>query len=223
MVTVPRYVCLMRQHFSAQLDLVFDELAEIAVQVQTATRRATEALLLGDATLAEAVISGDAAVDALRDRVEDKCFRILSLQQPVAGDLRTVVAALRMVAELERSGDLAVHVAKIARLRVPGLAVPEAVVPVVQRMSALAVDMMGRTAAIIAGRDVAEILELRQVEAEMDELRADMLADIVGADWAHGVEPAVDLALLGRYYERIGDHAVSVAKRVDYVVTGERP
>jgi phosphate transport system protein len=101
--------------------------------------------------------------------------------------------------------------------------VPEELVPVVERMSELAVDMLGRTVTIIAERDIAGLVPLRQLEAELDELRAGLLRELVGSGWSHSVEAAVDLALLGRYYERIGDHTVSVAKRIDYVITGERP
>jgi phosphate transport system protein len=213
----------MRDAFSDQLDAIFDDLATIAGDVKVAVERATTALLTGDAVVAEQVISADIVIDTRRERVEDRSFSLLSLQQPVAGDLRTIVAALRMVADLERAGDLAVHVAKIARLRVPGIAVPEAVRPMVQRMAEIAEEMVGRTARIIAERDIEGAAALATVEDEMDSLRAQMLRDLLGADWSHGVESAVDLALLGRYYERIGDHAVSVANRVVYVVTGVRP
>jgi phosphate transport system protein len=213
----------MRDAFSDQLDAIFDDLATIAGDVKVAVERATVALLTGDAIVAEQVISADVVIDTRRERVEDRSFSLLSLQQPVAGDLRTIVAALRMVADLERAGDLAVHVAKIARLRVPGIAVPEEVRPMVQRMAEIAEEMVGRTARIIAERDIDGAAALASVEDEMDSLRAQMLRDLLGADWSHGVESAVDLALLGRYYERIGDHAVSVANRVVYVVTGVRP
>jgi phosphate transport system protein len=213
----------MRDAFSDQLDAIFDDLATIAGDVKVAVERATTALLTGDAVVAEQVISADVVIDTRRERVEDRSFSLLSLQQPVAGDLRTIVAALRMVADLERAGDLAVHVAKIARLRVPGIAVPEEVRPMVQRMAEIAEEMVGRTARIIAERDIDGAAALASVEDEMDSLRAQMLRDLLGADWSHGVESAVDLALLGRYYERIGDHAVSVANRVVYVVTGVRP
>jgi phosphate transport system protein len=213
----------MRDAFSDQLDAIFDDLATIAGDVKVAVERATTALLTGDALVAEQVISADVVIDTRRERVEDRSFSLLSLQQPVAGDLRTIVAALRMVADLERAGDLAVHVAKIARLRVPGIAVPEEVRPMVQRMAEIAEEMVGRTARIIAERDIDGAAALASVEEEMDRLRAEMLRDLLGADWSHGVESAVDLALLGRYYERIGDHAVSVANRVVYVVTGVRP
>lgn len=213
----------MRHHFSEQLDVVLDDLAELAVSVQIAARRATEALADADGPVAEDVISGDASIDACRDRVEEKCFRILSLQQPVAGDLRTVVAALRMGTELERAGDLATHVAKVARMRLPGRAVPDDLAPVVTRMAEIAVEMMGRCAAIIAERDVAGLVDLGALDDEMDELRAATLATLVEGGGRHPVEAVIDLALISRYYERIGDHAVSVAKRVAYVVTGERP
>jgi phosphate transport system protein len=213
----------MRDAYSDQLDAIFDDLATIAGDVKVAVARATTALLTGDAVLAEQVISSDVVIDTRRERVEDRSFNLLSLQQPVAGDLRTIVAALRMVADLERAGDLAVHVAKIARLRVPGIAVPEAARPSIQRMAEIAEEMMGRTARIIAERDIDGAAALASVEAEMDSLRAQMLRDLLGSNWNHGVESAVDLALLGRYLERIGDHAVSVANRVVYVVTGVRP
>lgn len=211
----------MREAFHDQLESMFDDLAGIAREVRVAVDRATEALLRGDAALAEQVISGDAAIDDARERVEEKSFELLSLQQPVAGDLRTLVAGLRMVAELERMGDLSVHVAKIARLRVPGLAVPEDLVPMITRMAHVASDMVGRVAEIIAERDVDGATGLVSDDEEMDLLRRNSLRELLAADWAHGVEPAVDMALLGRYYERIADHAVSVANRVVFVVTGQ--
>ncbi|MBD8868367.1 phosphate signaling complex protein PhoU [Nocardioides donggukensis] len=211
----------MREAFHDQLDSVFNDLAAIADQVQTSVARATEALLNADAEVAEAVISGDADIDAARERVEEHSFSLLSLQQPVARDLRTLVAGLRMVAELERMGDLSVHVAKIARLRVPDTAVPEDAEPTIRRMAMVAELMVGKVARIIAERDVAGAAELASADEEMDELRRNSFRELLGADWPHGVEPAVDLALLGRYYERIADHAVSVANRVVYVVTGE--
>jgi len=213
----------MREAFAEQLDRVFDDLVSITRLVEEAVARATKALTTGDPDLAERVISGDLTIDVAREKVEDQAFSLLMLQQPVAGDLRTVVAALRMVSELERMGDLAVHVAKIARLRVPELAVPETARPTVERMAAVAQQMVGRTAQVIADRDVEAAAALAADDEEMDRLRRDSFAELLGEGWSHGVEPAVDIALLGRYYERIADHAVSVAKRVVYVVTGQFP
>ncbi|MDQ6935829.1 MAG: phosphate transport system regulatory protein PhoU, partial [Actinomycetota bacterium] len=140
-----------------------------------------------------------------------------------AGDLRMLVASLRMVSEFERMGDLSVHVAKIARLRVPEIAVPEQIVPTIARMAAVAEVMVGKVEYIIAASDVAAAEELEEVDEEMDRLRRSSFRELLGADWKHGVEPAVDIALLGRYYERIADHAVSIARRVVFLVTGEHP
>ncbi len=213
----------MREAFHEQLDSVFEDLADIARRVEDAVRFATEALLTGDAEIAERVISADVEVDRARERVEDKAFSLLSLQQPVAGDLRTIIAALRMVSELERMGDLSVHVAKIARLRVPHLAVPAEVRPTVSRMAVVAEDMVKRVREIITERDVAAAIELGRDDEEMDQLRRTSFVELLSDDWSHGVEAAVDIALLGRYYERIADHAVSVANRVVFVVTGQNP
>jgi phosphate transport system protein len=213
----------MREAFHEQLDSVFEDLAAIARRVEDAVRFATEALLAGDAEIAERVISADIQVDRARERVEDKAFSLLSLQQPVAGDLRTIIAALRMVTELERMGDLSVHVAKIARLRVPNVAVPAEVQPTVKRMAVVAEDMVSRVREIITERDVAAAIELGRDDEEMDQLRRTSFTELLSDDWSHGVEAAVDVALLGRYYERIADHAVSVANRVVFVVTGTNP
>ena len=134
-----------------------------------------------------------------------------------------MVAALRMVTELERMGDLSVHVAKIARLRVPDVAVPEEIRPTVSRMAHVAEDMVSRVAKIILNRDLEDASTLREDDDEMDQLRRTNFTELLSDDWNHGVEAAVDIALLGRYYERIADHAVSVANRVVFVVTGENP
>ncbi|WP_134739848.1 phosphate signaling complex protein PhoU [Nocardioides sp. 503] len=213
----------MRELFHDQLDAMFVDLAGICRQVETAVGLATQALMTGDAAIAEQVISADVAIDRAREQVEDNAFALLSLQQPVAGDLRTVVSALRMVSELERMGDLSVHVAKIARLRVPQVAVPVEVQPTVARMAEVAEDMVRRVSQIITGRDVEAAIELGRDDEVMDQLRRQSFIELLSDDWQNGVEAAVDIALLGRYYERIADHAVSVANRIVFVVTGHNP
>ncbi|WP_435770549.1 phosphate signaling complex protein PhoU [Nocardioides sp. SYSU DS0651] len=213
----------MRDAYSDQLDSIFDDLAAICRRVQTAVGQATIALMSGDAAVAEKVISQDVEIDRAREKVEDTAFSLLSLQQPVAGDLRTIVAALRMVGELERMGDLSVHVAKVARLRVPDIAVPDEVRPTMGRMAAVAEDMVSRVCDVIASRDVEAAIALGRADEEMDQLRRTSFTELLSDDWDHGVEAAVDIALLGRYYERIADHAVSVANRVIFVVTGHKP
>jgi phosphate transport system protein len=213
----------MRDAYSDQLDSIRDDLVLMARLVREAVSEGTAALLEGDAQKAEKVISDDAQIDALREKLEEHSFELLSLQNPVAGDLRMLVASLRMVSEFERMGDLAVHIAKIARLRVPEVAVPDQVVPMIARMAAVAEVMIGKVEHIIAASDVAAAEELEEVDQEMDKLRRNSFRELLGADWKHGVEPAVDIALLGRYYERIADHAVSIARRVVFLVTGEQP
>lgn len=212
----------MREAFHDQLDAIFVDLAAMCAQVETAVNRATASLLTGDAAIAEEVISADQAIDAVREKIEDNAFALLSLQQPVAGDLRVVVSALRMVSELERMGDLSVHVAKIARLRVPNIAVPESIRDTMVNMAEVAEDMVRRVKSIIADRDVEAAIALGRDDEIMDQLRRKSFAELLGDDWQHGVEAAVDIALLGRYYERIADHAVSVANRVIFVVTGQQ-
>ena len=213
----------MREAFHDQLDSMFDDLSAIAGQVRLAVHDASRALLTSDAAVAEAVISADREIDRATEDVEEKAFAVLSLQQPVAGDLRTVVAALRMVSELERMGDLSVHVAKIARLRVPEVAVPPEARPTVVRMATVAEEMVSRLVRIIGERDVEAAVELELMDDEMDQLRVSTFSQLLVGDWNHGIEAAVDIALLGRYYERIADHAASMARRIIYVVTGEFP
>ena len=211
----------MRNAFRDQLDAVIADLAAICRSVEASVGLASEALLEGDARLAEQVIDADAGIDAAREQVEEDCLTLLSLQQPVARDLRMVVSALRMVGELERMGDLSVHVAKIARLRVPDVAVPDQLRPTMTRMAEVAQDMVARVARIISDRDVESAIELGRDDEVMDRLRRQSFHELLSGDWPHGVEAAVDVALLGRYYERIADHAVSVAHRIVFVVTGE--
>ena len=211
----------MRNAYFDQLDSIVADLVTMTNEVQHAVAQATIALLTADAEIAEKVITDDAAIDATRERIESESFQLLALQQPVAGDLRMLVAALRMVADLERMGDLSVHVAKVARLRVPQPAVPAEIVPTIERMGHVAEEMVGQVAVIIAKRDVEGAISLVEKDEEMDQLRRSSFRLMLDETWSYGVEPAVDIALLGRYYERIADHAVSLARRVVYLVTGE--
>lgn len=211
----------MRNAYFDQLDSIVEDLVKMTREVQEAVVLATRALLTADAELAEQVISDDAVIDADRARIEEESFELLALQQPVATDLRMLVAALRMVADLERMGDLSVHVAKVARLRLPAPAVPEAIVPTVTRMASVAEQMVGAVAVIIAEQDVEGAIRLVERDEEMDQLRRSSFRMMLDDSWPYGVEAAVDIALLGRYYERIADHAVSLARRVVYLVTGE--
>jgi len=213
----------MRVQYQQQLDNVLNELVEMTGGVRAALSQATDALLNADVTAAELVISGDLAIDEARERIENDSFEILARQAPVAGDLRTLVASLRMVADLERMGDLSVHVAKVARLRYPTKAVPPELETVIAEMAKTADEMIASAANIVSTRDVHAAQELEESDDEMDRLRRSMFRILLSDDWDAGVEPAVDMALIGRYYERIGDHAVSMARRIVFLVTGQHP
>ena len=140
----------------------------------------------------------------------------------MATDLRVIVTSLRMSADLERMGDLARHVAKLARLRYPETAIPAEVAAVVVEMGQVAERIVAKTGSVIATRDLAMALELETDDDAMDRLHRELFQLLLGPAWTHGVEAAVDVTLCGRYYERFADHAVSVARRVVFLVTGER-
>ena len=213
----------MRDLYYDQLDGIVDDLVAMTDAVRDSVREATSALLNARAEAAEHVISGDRDIDRSRELIEDRALQLLATQQPVAGDLRMLVATLRMVADLERMGDLSVHVAKVARMRMPLPAVPDSVKPTMERMAEVAESMVASAAKILSERDVEGAIELEAEDDEMDLLRRSLFRTLLEDEWVYGVEPAIDIALLGRYYERIGDHAVSMARRVVYLVTGELP
>jgi phosphate transport system protein len=213
----------MRDLYHGQLDSIIAELVSMTYAVREATQRATDALLSADAGVAEEVIAADDVIDRRRGEVEEHSFELLARQQPVAGDLRVLVAALRMVGELERMGDLAVHVAKVARLRYPGKAVPTEVEETIRAMARAAEDMVETAARVVDHRDVRAARRLEEMDEEMDRLRRVIFGSLLSEEWDAGVEPAIDVALLGRYYERIADHAVSMGRRMVYLVTGENP
>jgi phosphate transport system protein len=213
----------MRDSYHEELDSLTATLVEMANTVGSAMSRATTALLDADLKLAEAVISNDESVDALYRDVEARAFDVMARQQPVAGDLRMLVTTLRMVADLERMGDNAVHVAKIARRRYPSSAVPASLRETVLRMGHAAEEIVAKAGSVIARRDLDVARQMEKDDDVMDELHKRLFTAILSDEWKDGVEPAIDITLAGRYYERFADHAVSVARRVVYLVTGERP
>jgi phosphate transport system protein len=213
----------MRKTFHGELDHVGQTLVEMTMAVDVAMRDATTALLDADLTVAEKVISGDAEVDRLRDDLEARAFDLLARQQPVAVDLRTLITSLKTVADLERMGDLALHVAKVARMRYPSCAVPEEVRGAIAQMGAVAQGIVEKARQVLEGQDLALAEELERDDDRMDELHRRLFALLLSDDWKHGIEPAIDITLIGRYYERYADHAVSVARQTIYLVTGELP
>jgi phosphate transport system protein len=212
----------VRQQYHEELADINNCLVEMANAVGSAMSKATTALLDADVALADLVIAGDEQVDEARESIEQRCFTLLAQQQPVATDLRTITAATRIVADLERMGDLAVHVAKVARMRFPDHAVPLEVRPIFLEAGHVAERLVAQTATVIAKLDVEAAKDLEADDDLMDQLHRQLFRELLSKDWPHGIEAAIDVTLLGRYYERFADHAVSVARRVVYLVTGER-
>ena len=213
----------MRDSYHEQLDDILADLVQMCQKVAIAVRSSTTALLEADIHTAEQVIGDDAELDRMQADIEERAFNLLARQSPVAGELRTVVASLRMVSELERMGDLAAHVAKIARLRYPETAVPLLLRPNFVRMGDVAEKMVVTAGQTLSSRSIETAEELRNRDEEMDDLRLSQFRVMLGDSWEYGVESAIDVALLGRYYERIADHAASMGRRIIYVVTGEFP
>ncbi|MFI6922073.1 phosphate signaling complex protein PhoU [Nonomuraea spiralis] len=213
----------MRDAYHEELDLLTGKLVEMTRLVRSAISRATTALLDADLQLAESVISRDQEVNATFADIESSIFELMARQQPVAVDLRMVITALRMGTDLERMGDLAVHVAKVARLRHPDSAIPPETRSTIVEMGQIAENLVTKAGSCVASRDVESALELEQDDDAMDRLHRRLFRNILAKDWQHGVEPAIDITLIGRYYERYADHAVRVAGDVVYMVTGTRP
>lgn len=213
----------MRVTYHEELNGVVAELIRMSGLVREAVAEATKALLDADLAIAEKCISEDEQIDQMCDDLEARCFTLLARQAPVAGELRIVVAAMRMVSDLARMGDLAAHIAKIARLRFPDHAVPQKLTSNFSRMATIAEEMVTSAGRTLSERNVLDAEKLADNDEEMDELRRNHFRVMLTEDWPYSVEAAVDVALLGRYYERIADHAVLMARRVVYIVTGAHP
>ena len=211
---------LIRSVFQDELDSVSQTLFELSVMVSDSMAKATRALMSKNLSLAEEVISYDEKIDTVQHDLDARIIDIIARQQPVASDLRALVTALRMSADLERMGDLADHVAKVVRLRHPGSAVPDQLLGLIESMGVTAEKIAAKTGVVISTRDTALAAQVEKDDDEMDLLHRQLIAALIAPTWQHGVETAIDLTLLGRYYERYADHAVSVARRVIFLVTG---
>ena len=213
-------MALIRSVFQDELDNVSQSLVDLTAMVSTSMTKATTAILSCDLKLAEEVIATDVKIDDYQHETDSRIIDIIARQQPVASDLRALVTALRMGSDLERMGDLAHHVAKVARLRHPNAAVPPELVAIIQAMGVTAVAITEKTGVVIATRDTQMALEIERDDDVMDDLHRKLIAVLIEPTWKHGIETAIDLTLLGRYYERYADHAVSIARRVYFLVTG---
>ncbi len=213
----------MRETFHTKLDTLIGDLASTAGLAGQMMTNASVALHHADLELAESVISSKRELTTLCDDMDQRCVKLLVLQAPVATDLRMVVAAMHVVGDLQRMGNLAQHIAKIARMKHPGVPIPGEVRPVFARMGLLATSLAQDAATAIENRDPLSADRLARDDDEVDALRRQTFRILFSEDWSHGVEPAVDAALIGRYYERFADHAVAIARQVSFFVTGLPP
>lgn len=211
----------MRAIFTQELSQIGEDLLEMSRLVSRALSGASRSLLEADVTLAEQVIDADLEIDELQNALDERCVTLLARQHPVATDLRIVVSGLRMSASLERMGDLARHVAIIARLRFPESALSPQGRELLQKFA---------DAAQLVAQDVVELMESHSLELAakvqadddiLDDLHAEAFSITMDPAWEGTVAQTVDLTLLARFYERFGDHAVSVARRISYLVTGD--
>ena len=211
----------MRDAFHDELDGISASLLQMAGLVKAAMADATSALLGSDLALAEKVIQDDDVIDNIQHDLDARTISLMARQQPVASDLRALVTSLRMSADLERMGDLAHHIAKQARMRFPNCAVPAELTSTIEDMGRVAVAIIDKLSAVMEHRDTVRALEIETDDDDMDRLHRKLIATLLDDNWQHGVEAAIDMTLLGRYYERCADHAVSIARRVYFLVTGE--
>lgn len=211
----------LRSAFQDELDGVTQTLLDLSALVSDAVTRATHALLNADIKEAEEVIAADDRIDDIQHELDARIIDIIARQQPVASDLRALVTALRMSADLERMGDMAHHIAKITRLRHPNSAVPPELLSTIEEMGRVARLISDKVGGVINSRDVDIALEVEKDDDEMDKLHRKLFTTLMDDSWSHGTESAIDITLIGRYYERYADHAVSVARRVYFLVTGK--
>jgi phosphate transport system protein len=211
----------LRSAFQDELDGVTQSLSELSTLVSSAITQATHALLTADLSEAEAVIAADDRVDEIQHELDARIIDIIARQQPVASDLRALVTALRMSADLERMGDMAHHIAKITRLRHPGAAVPSELLLTIEEMGKVARLISDKVGGIINSKDIDKALEVEKDDDEMDLLHRKLFTALLEPSWPHGIETAIDMTLIGRYYERYADHAVSVSRRIHFQVTGK--
>jgi phosphate transport system protein len=211
----------MRDAFHEELDAIQATLVTMGEMVSVAMSRSSEALLKADVKLAEQVISEDEKLDTIQHDLEARAINLMARQQPVAQDLRILVTSLRMSADLERMGDLCHHIAKLARMRYPEVAVPAELIKTIESMGTTAVKIIEKSTHVVKTQDLQAAIELETDDDEMDKLHRALFVALLDDSWSHGIEAAIDMTLLGRYYERCADHAVSIARRVYFLVKGE--
>ena len=210
----------MRKLFQADLINLGEQLIQITSLVHAAMERAYTAFYTTDLQLAEEVIAADAQIDRLQVELDEKAIELLALQGPVASDLRMIVGALRMSTSLERMGDLARHIAQLARLRYPDRVAPDSLHQVFDKMAKLTTQISSRLITLLETRELHLVAEIHALNEQLNDLHASVFTIVAADDWEQSAATSVDASLVSRFFERFGDHGVSVANKVDYLVTG---
>ena len=214
----------IRKQFHVQLDEIKTEIVHLGALAIETIPRATAAFLGGDLKAAQLIIDADDVIDEKSIRIEEECMRLLALQQPMARDLRALVTAIKLNWDIERSADLAVNICKTVR-RIYGIELPHGVRGVIEQMSEEAYRLTRLAIDAYLDLDLSIAAALDDMDDRLDTLQVDLMRAIFDAHEIEGLQlqPAVQLALIGRYYERIGDHAVNMGERIQYLVTGWLP
>ena len=211
----------MREVFQLELEEVQDRLVAISELVSISIDNATQAFNNSNVALAERVIEDDHRIDELAIALDELAINILARQQPVARDLRIVVSALRISASLERMGDMSEHIAQLARYRFPEKAVPKGLRSTFAEMGRLDVEIARKLTDLLRTEDVKRAEEIRNEDDKVDELHVSVFDKVLGETWKGEPVATVDATLASRYHERFADHAVSIAKKVQYLATGD--
>ena len=211
----------MREVFQQELREVQERLVEIAALVEVSIENATRAFNESNVSLAETVIADDDKIDELTVNLDELAINILARQQPVARDLRIVVSALRLSSTLERMGAMSAHIAQLARYRFPEKVVPKSLRSTFAEMGRLDVEVAKKLTELLRTEDVKLAEEIRNDDDKIDGLHLSVFDKVLGETWKGGAEDTVDATLASRYHERFADHAVSIAKKVQYLATGD--
>lgn len=212
---------LVRTVFQQELAEVQDRLVQVSELVEIAIRNAVTAFQNSDVELAESVIDRDAEIDVLADDLDELAIAILARQSPVATDLRLVVSALRMSASLERMGDIAEHIAQLARYRFPDKVIPKGLRKTFDEMGEITVKMAGLLTILLREQNREVVSEIRNLDDRLDELHSSVFEKVLSETFTADRMNVIDATLASRYHERFGDHAVSITKKMLYLISGD--
>jgi phosphate transport system protein len=211
----------MRTLFTAELSELADDLIAMGHHVESGITRAAEALLTQNVELAQEVIADDAKLDELEEIVDERCVLLIAQQQPVGLDLRTLVTSLRISAGLERMGDLAQHIAEAARRAYPESALPDSHREIFEGMCVAAKQAASEVVELLQSRDLNVAAGIVSDDDALDALHSQAYGKLLSDEYTGSTQETLDIALLSRYFERFGDHAVNVSRRIVYLVTGD--